>query len=173
MFKSNSVKSGHTEKFHWTTRTSKQLKTSLLAQANWRSSKEEHLSPPPSKKKTKTQTNKTVEAVSFGSVWVREARRWSRELCNKLAWIGWRSQGEQGKKMHGAIARPVNLQQNQTLNIRVTDGPVSVSKRAALGIMQKSRSKTEIFLLLGALLHKVAKAPKCLWEGVRLPQDPS
>lgn len=75
--------------------------------------------------------------------------------------------------MHGAIARPVNLQQNQTLNIRVTDGPVSVSKRAALGIMQKSRSKTEIFLLLGTLLHKVAKTPKCLWEGVRLPQDPS
>lgn len=147
---------GNTEKFNRTIRTRKQLKTSLLAQA---------------KLKEHSEKNKKVGEVSFRWIWVRAARRWSGELFSKLARIGWRSQGEQGKNPRGAIARPGNLQQKQTLNTRVTDGPASVSKQIALGLMQKSRSKSEIFLLLGTLLHKKAKAPKCLREGARLPQD--
>lgn len=57
------------------------------------------------------------------------------------------------------------------LNVRVTDGPVSGSKWAALGLMQKNRSKPYIFLLLGPWLLKAAKAAKCLQEGARLPQE--
>lgn len=87
----------------------------------------------------------------------------------KLAWIGWRSQVAQGKNLCGASARPGNPQQKQTLNIR--DGPVSASEWTVPGLMQKNRSKTEIFVLLGTLLHKVAKAPKILREGAALPQD--
>lgn len=49
-------------------------------------------------------------------------------------------------------------------NLRVTDGLVSASKGVALDFTQKSRSKMEIFLLLGTLLRKAAKAPKRLRE---------
>lgn len=96
---------GNTEKFNWTIRTSEQLKISLLGWAKLKKWEEG--------KKKKNPKKRKVEEVNFGWIWVREARRWSGELCSKPARIGWRSQGERGKNLCGTITRPRNLQQTQ------------------------------------------------------------
>lgn len=62
----------------------------------------------------------------------------STVICLKL---NGEARESRGKNLHGATARPRNLQQKHTLNMRA----VSVSEWAALDLIQKSRTKMEFF----------------------------